>query len=248
MPDLQLSSQNRIPHDFFFLKTVPPHLRHQGFSLSRLRGTMGKLPTTLLRRPSLAGCLISAPRSQSASLSLASPHTTATASGPLPSAARHQQVRHATFVPRSRRPYQFTQLVQLSDGSTYTMRTTSPIALYKSGKDSRNHLLWQPTEKSLRNVEVDEAGKLAAFRERFGSSWDSDVPPAEADDAAPKDGDKAAAEGKEDKKASTAAPAAPEADPFDSLVDLISAYATEDKNIKGGLSAKDQAKKDKKKK
>lgn len=39
-----------------------------------------------------------------------------------------------------------------------------------------------------------------------------------------------------------------EADPFDSLVDLISGYATEDKNIKGGLSAKDQARKDKAKK
>ncbi|KAH6626786.1 hypothetical protein B0J18DRAFT_464773 [Chaetomium sp. MPI-SDFR-AT-0129] len=205
---------------------------------------MGKLPTTLLRRPSLGGCLTSVSPSHSASASLASRHTTVLAPGPIPSAARHQQVRHATFVPRSRRPYQFTQLVQLSDGSTYTMRTTSPIALYKSGKDSRNHLLWQPTEKSLRNVEVDEAGKLAAFRDRFGSGWDADAPPAEAADSAPKDGDKAAAGGAEGKKA----PAEPEADPFDSLVDLISAYATEDKNIKGGLSAKDQAKKDKKKK
>ena len=33
--------------------------------------------------------------------------------------------------------------------------------------DSRNHILWNPTERSLRNVEVDEACKLAAFRERF---------------------------------------------------------------------------------
>src|SRR5688572_18650054 len=75
------------------------------------------------------------------------------------------QVRHATFVPRHRRPYHFTQLVQLSDGSTFTVRTTMPQALYKSNKDSRNHILWQPSEKTLKNLEVDEAGKLAAFRE-----------------------------------------------------------------------------------
>ncbi|KAK9780164.1 hypothetical protein SCAR479_02801 [Seiridium cardinale] len=73
---------------------------------------------------------------------------------------------------RRKRPYLFTQLVQLSDGSTYTMRTTSPYALYKSTKDTRNHLMWNPSAKELKNVEVDEAGKLAAFRGRFGRSWD----------------------------------------------------------------------------
>jgi hypothetical protein len=235
---------------------------------------MGKLPSTLLRRPSLAGYL--------PSTAPALPHTPSTTAGHLlstPQKAANGQVRHATFVPRSRRPYQFTQLVQLSDGSTFTVRTTSPLALYKSAKDSRNHILWQPTEKSLRNVEVDEAGKLAAFRERYGTSWDLDGPaaPAAAADAAAKPaadaaskegGEKAAAavgkkgaEEKGDKKqvdakdakpaAAAQAPAeaaAPSEDPFDSLVDLISTYATEDKNIKGGLSAKDQARKEKKKK
>ncbi|KFA76689.1 hypothetical protein S40288_04409 [Stachybotrys chartarum IBT 40288] len=83
------------------------------------------------------------------------------------------QVRHATFIPRPRRPYTFTQLVQLSDGSTYTARTTSPAPLYRPTKDTRNTLLWQPSEKSLRNVELDEAGKLAAFRERFGRAFDA---------------------------------------------------------------------------
>jgi hypothetical protein len=175
-------------------------------------------------------------------------------------------VRHATFVPRSRRPYQFTQLVQLSDGSTFTVRTTSPAALYKSAKDSRNHILWQPTEKSLRNVEVDEAGKLAAFRERYGKAWDLEAlkeeeeekPKQAAATAAqkvegaaveksgeqPQEGDKKAA-AKTEAKTTQAAEPAPEEDPFGSLVDLISAYATEDKNIKGGLSAKDQARKEK---
>ncbi|OAA45443.1 hypothetical protein NOR_03232 [Metarhizium rileyi] len=83
------------------------------------------------------------------------------------------QVRHATFIPRPRRPYTFTQLVTLSDGSTYTIRTTSPNPIYRASKDTRNTLLWQPSEKSLRNVELDEAGKLAAFRERFGRAFDA---------------------------------------------------------------------------
>ncbi|KAI1342188.1 hypothetical protein F5Y15DRAFT_334184 [Xylariaceae sp. FL0016] len=86
----------------------------------------------------------------------------------------HTPIRHATLIRRPRRPYTFTQIVQLSDGSTFTMRTSSPHALYKSTKDSRNHIMWQPSEKSLKNVEVDEAGKLAAFRGRFGRSWDAE--------------------------------------------------------------------------
>ncbi|KAI1169392.1 hypothetical protein F5B18DRAFT_21845 [Nemania serpens] len=81
--------------------------------------------------------------------------------------------RAATLIRRPRRPYAFTQLVQLSDGSTYTVRTSSPLGLYKSTKDTRNHALWNPNEKTLQNVEVDEAGKLAAFRSRFGHGWDA---------------------------------------------------------------------------
>ncbi|KAH7033082.1 uncharacterized protein B0I36DRAFT_361800 [Microdochium trichocladiopsis] len=83
--------------------------------------------------------------------------------------------RAADIIRRPRRPYQFTQLVQLSDGSTYTMRTSSPLAMYKSTKDTRNHLTWQPSDRSLKSVEVDEAGKLAAFRERFGRAFDLEV-------------------------------------------------------------------------
>jgi hypothetical protein len=64
--------------------------------------------------------------------------------------------------------------VQLSDGSTFTVRTTSPQPVYKSARDTRNHVLWQPSDKSLRNVELDEAGKLAAFRERYGRGFDLD--------------------------------------------------------------------------
>ncbi|KAK7212971.1 hypothetical protein V2G26_020149 [Clonostachys chloroleuca] len=47
-----------------------------------------------------------------------------------------------------------------------------PQPLYVATKDTRNTLTWQPSEKSLRNVELDEAGKLAAFRGRFGTAFD----------------------------------------------------------------------------
>ncbi|TAQ89084.1 hypothetical protein B7494_g2602 [Chlorociboria aeruginascens] len=83
-----------------------------------------------------------------------------------------QQIRHATLLRRPIRPYTFTQLITLSDGSTYTVRTTSPQPVFKSTKDSRNHPLWQPSLDSLRNVEKDEAGRLRAFRQRFGRGWD----------------------------------------------------------------------------
>jgi hypothetical protein len=129
------------------------------------------------------------------------------------------QTRNANLIRRPRRPYAFTQLVQLSDGSTYTMRTTSPLGVYRSTKDTRNHMLWNPSERSLRNVEVDEAGKLAAFRSRFGRGWDAPAGAAEEDvaaaatDAAKKDDVKEAAAQVKDEN-------------YDPLGDLISQYAT----------------------
>ncbi|KAK1715561.1 uncharacterized protein BDZ83DRAFT_556719, partial [Colletotrichum acutatum] len=125
---------------------------------------MGKLPTHLPRPTSL---LAHRPSLTTSSCS----GTTISASSPR-IGLQTQQSRAATFIPRPRRPYTFTQLIQLSDGSTYTVRTTSPSPLVRSAKDSRNHALWQPSDKSLKNVEVDEAGKLAAFRERFGRGFD----------------------------------------------------------------------------
>ncbi|PHH74804.1 hypothetical protein CDD82_4757 [Ophiocordyceps australis] len=84
-------------------------------------------------------------------------------------------LRHATLIPRARRPYSFTQLVRLSDGSTYTVRTTSPLALYRSTKDTCNTPLWQPSDFAMKNIEQDEAGKLAMFRQRFGHGFDLSV-------------------------------------------------------------------------
>jgi len=35
--------------------------------------------------------------------------------------------------------------------------------------------MWQPSLDSLRNVEQDEAGRLRAFREKFGRGWDMEA-------------------------------------------------------------------------
>jgi hypothetical protein len=94
---------------------------------------------------------------------------------PLPthtSHAAHSQIRHATLLRRPKRPYTFTQLITLSDGSTFLHRTTLPT--YKSTKDVRNTPMWNPSSQKLLNVEEDEAGKLKAFREKFGRGWDVD--------------------------------------------------------------------------
>lgn len=179
---------------------------------------MAKLPTALLSR--------TLPSSTSALLS----------STPRPTASRiarqttQQQVRHATEVARPKRPYTFTQIVQLSDGSTYTTRTTSPAPVHRSTKDTRNHLTWQPSEVSLKNVELDEAGKLASFRGRFGTAYDlADEPDAE-------DGKDGKTGGKDE-------------DALDNLSDLMATYVRDEPNLKGGQVASSNrvAKKGKKK-
>ncbi|CAK7219943.1 hypothetical protein SCUCBS95973_003987 [Sporothrix curviconia] len=147
----------------------------------------------------------------------------------------------ARLIQRPKRPYQFTQLVQLSDGSTFTVRTTNPHPLHRCNKDTRNHIIWQPSEKSLRNVEVDEAGRLAAFRSRFGRGWDSTADP--ENDVA-KEAQTGAGEQATGSSASTASTGS-----TDTLADLLSGYAAKEEPLKrGGLSAKEQAKKDKRKK
>ncbi|CAN8095772.1 unnamed protein product [Discula destructiva] len=128
---------------------------------------MAKLPTSLLARslPSSTSTLLTT----TARPTISSPPTRAASAIPI---QRPSQVRHATAVARPKRPFTWTQIVQLSDGSTYTTRTTSPQSVYRSTKDTRNHLTWQPSDPSLQNVEVDEAGKMAGFRQRFGTAFD----------------------------------------------------------------------------
>lgn len=92
-----------------------------------------------------------------------------------------QQVRHATLIKRHKRPYTFTQLVTLSDGSAFLHRTTSPAPIHRSNKDVRNSIMWNPSSKKLLNVEEDEAGRLRAFRARFGRGWDAAATPEEGE-------------------------------------------------------------------
>ncbi|TLD10655.1 hypothetical protein PgNI_05812 [Pyricularia grisea] len=196
---------------------------------------MGKLPSHLL--PARASTLL-AGNATRPTLSPAHMTTETVSRTGGSSSSSSQQVRHATLIHRPRRPYTFTQMVQLSDGSTYTVRTTSPHAIYRSAKDTRNNARWQPSDSSLRNVEVDEAGKLAAFRERFGRGWD----------AAKKEDPRAAAaaDGGAANQAAAAAAAAPEEDFLD-LTDLIGGYATAAGMDTGatGMNAKEAAKAEK---
>lgn len=66
-------------------------------------------------------------------------------------------------------------MITLSDGSTYLHRTTSPVPIYRSTKDTKNNPLWNPSSQKLANVEEDEAGRLKRFRGRFGRGWDAEV-------------------------------------------------------------------------
>ncbi|KAF3910135.1 hypothetical protein AA313_de0207300 [Arthrobotrys entomopaga] len=102
------------------------------------------------------------------------------------------QYRTATEIRRPDRRYSFEQIIILSDGSSYKQRTTSPQGVFRSNKDVRNSILWNPTSESLANVEEDEAGRLRKFREKFGTGFDAAK--AKAEEA----GDLAAVKGMED--------------------------------------------------
>ncbi|EER24276.1 hypothetical protein D8B26_005502 [Coccidioides posadasii str. Silveira] len=135
------------------------------------------------------------------------------------------QCRHATLLRRPKRPYTFTQLITLSDGSTYTHRTTSPQAVYRSTRDTRNAPLWNPSSEKLLNIEEDEAGRLRAFRNRFGRGWDA---------ANTVSSDAAAAGEKPQPGKDVAQNAAMEEmeDEDDNLLDLISSFGQEDAQSK----------------
>ncbi|KAA8644559.1 hypothetical protein EYZ11_001452 [Aspergillus tanneri] len=126
------------------------------------------------------------------------------------------QCRHATLLRRPKNPYTFTQLITLSDGSTFTHRTSSPSPIYRSTRDSRNSLLWNPSSSKLMNVEEDEAGRLAAFRARFGRSFDANVATEEE-----------TGESKKLSKEEAATEAAAAQEEEDNLLDLISSFGQE---------------------
>ena len=135
------------------------------------------------------------------------------ASLPVPSVPQ-TQYRHATLLRRPKRPYTFTQLVTLSDGSTYTHRTTSPAPIYRSTKDTRNTPLWNPSSQKLLNMETDEAGKLKAFRQKFGRGWDASRMQEKDEEAEKEEAEQEGMEGSQREEE-------------DNLMDLISGYGQE---------------------
>ncbi|PKY07484.1 hypothetical protein P168DRAFT_287963 [Aspergillus campestris IBT 28561] len=145
------------------------------------------------------------------------------------------QCRHATLLRRPKRPYTFTQLITLSDGSAYMQRTTSPAPVYRSTRDTRNTLLWNPSSSKLMSVEDDEAGRLAAFRAKYGRIWDANTPPAAAEEGADK---KSGAEAEAAAAAAKAQAEAEAQEEEDNLLDLISSFGQEE------VQAGDKKKKD----
>ncbi|KUI57967.1 54S ribosomal protein L36, mitochondrial [Cytospora mali] len=201
---------------------------------------MAKLPTALLQRSLPSSSSPMGLLSTTTRPAMTRPSRTPTAAAP-----STQQVRHATEIVRPKRPYTFTQVVQLSDGSTYTTRSTSPLPVYRSTKDTRNHLTWQPSESSLKNVELDEAGKLASFRGRFGTQYDL------GEDPVDEEGTGAVA--KTDGKGESMAKAGGESESkvqsdTESFAELMASYVRDDPNLKGGQVASNRVTKKGKKK
>ncbi|KAJ1656988.1 hypothetical protein IWQ61_003537 [Dispira simplex] len=64
-------------------------------------------------------------------------------------------------------PEIFTQRVILTDGSSITLRTTSPRPQIKLTKDTRNHPLWNPW---LASMGVDDTDRLQKFASKFGDA------------------------------------------------------------------------------
>jgi ribosomal protein L31 len=63
------------------------------------------------------------------------------------------------------RPATFRQIVQHTDGSIYTIKTTSPKPIQRLPKDIRNNPLWNPQLKQ--QTEDDESGQLGRFQKKF---------------------------------------------------------------------------------
>lgn len=77
------------------------------------------------------------------------------------------------------------------------------------------------------NVEDDEAGRLAAFRARFGRSWDANTPVAETGAASPGASAEDAATKKAQEEAAKAQAVA-EQEEEDNLLDLISSFGQDE--------------------
>lgn len=89
--------------------------------------------------------------------------------------------------------------------------------------------MWQPSMGSLRGIEEDEAGRLKAFRSRFGRGWDVE---------AQEEGEAGAGEETGADAKATERKAVVEEEPQMSLMDLISSeYKGEAAQAKEGETA-----------
>ena len=88
---------------------------------------------------------------------------------------------YATTIKLSVRPRLFTQQIILTNGATYTLRTTSPRPRMKLIKDTRNHPLWNPDSSQSFD---DESGQLSKFIKKFGEE-EYDLEFMESDDKLP---------------------------------------------------------------
>lgn len=79
--------------------------------------------------------------------------------------------------------------------------------------------MWNPSSQKLADVEQDEAGRLKAFRRRFGRGWDAEAPGRADQDEGDGDGD---GDGRADGKEG-------DGDRYgdDGLMDLISGYGAQ---------------------
>ncbi|KAL0074324.1 hypothetical protein J3Q64DRAFT_1772586 [Phycomyces blakesleeanus] len=113
------------------------------------------------------------------------------------------QVRHASTASKSVKPEIFLQTIVMSNGATFSVRTTSPVrAQIRLTKDTRNHPLWNPA--MLKAGLTEESERLTKFQKRFGESADlADISWIESDEAISAAMKKAAASGGPAKKAPT---------------------------------------------
>ncbi|KAI8069943.1 hypothetical protein BC940DRAFT_296541 [Gongronella butleri] len=64
-------------------------------------------------------------------------------------------------------PEKFLQTIVLSNGATFTVRTTSPVrSQVRLTKDTRNHPLWNPA--MLKEGVTGESEQMSKFQKRFG--------------------------------------------------------------------------------
>lgn len=98
------------------------------------------------------------------------------------SATQLVQKRYASSAQQQQQPEKFLQTIVLSNGATYTVRTTSPTrSQIRLTKDTRNHPLWNPS--MLKEGVTDESEQLTKFQKRFGDLDLGDISWIESDEA-----------------------------------------------------------------